>query len=258
MNKHLILFLIGTLWAGNVLGQDQNDLRKILASKDFVAFKQYTDTVSNVEQGINAHWESLRDLTADYQEGVFIVERFVPERDNPAIQSVYTYRVNLIATKTTLAFYELSELKNKKVKWKPYYDMLESYKDDTLFQDMKASFSRIFNAELREKGLFVTDFVYGDGCGFVGTDPIGRQIINQWVVENNKANLLTWLSSANTEKQVYAADGLLQLKKTGTSLSVDEMRVINFIINKKGTMFVCSGCSHWHEDITEVTKNLNH
>lgn len=77
-----------------------------------------------------------------------------------------------------------------------------------------------------------------------------------WVVENNKAHLLTWLSSANTEKQVYAADGLLQLKKTGTSLSVDEMRVIDFIINKKGTMFVCSGCSHWHEDITEVTKIL--
>ena len=107
MNKHLILLLIGILWAGNVLGQDLNDLKNVLASKDFAVFKRYTDTLSNDKQGISAHWEILRDLTDDYQEGVFIVERFVPDRDNPAIQSVYTYRVNLIATKTTLAFYEL-------------------------------------------------------------------------------------------------------------------------------------------------------
>lgn len=258
MNRKLITIFIGLFWTSNLYGQIQNDVKKVLASLDFVEFKMYADNLSNGNNSLSSHWESLRDLTSDFQEGVFFFEKSVPDKENPAISSVYTFRVTLVATKTTIVYFELSEEKNKKVgnEWKPYFDPIEIFKDEKSFDNLKASFKSVFNSELNESGLFVTDFVYGEACGFVGTDPIGRQKINEWVLEKDKNKLLRWLTSTNTEKQVYAVDGLLQLKKEGGLMTDYEIKIINFIIHKKGTMFFCSGDSYWYQDITEVTKYL--
>jgi hypothetical protein len=258
MNRQLITILIGLLWTSSLLGQVQNDVKKILETKDFVAFKKYSDNLSNREKRISSHWECLRDLTTDFQEGVFIFEKSVPDKDNPAVSSVYTFRVNIITTKTTIAYYELSEKKNKKVgdNWEPYYEPIDNFKDSKAFDNLKATFKDIFQSDLNENELFVIDFVYGSHCGFAGVNPKGRQQIDNWVAEKNKAELLKWLKSTNTEKQVYAVDGLLQLKKSGVKLTDEEVKIINFICSKNGTMYVCSGCIHSRQDISSVTKNF--
>lgn len=258
MNRQIISILIGLLWTSSLLGQVQNDVKKVLETKNFIAFKKYADNLSNIEKGINSHWECLRDLTTEFQEGVFIFEKSVPDKDNPAISSVYTFRVNIITTKTTIAYYELSEKKNKKVcyNWETYYETIDKFKDSKAFDNLKAAFKYIFQSDLNEDELFVIDFVYGSNCGFAGVNPKGRQLINNWVAEKNKAELLKWLKSTNTEKQLYAVDGLLQLKKSGVKLTDDEEKIINFICNKNGTMHICSGCMHSLQNIRSVTKNL--
>lgn len=258
MNRQLITILIGLLWTNSLLGQVQNEVKKILETKDFVAFKKYADNLSNREKRISSHWESLRDLTTDFQEGVFIFEKSVPYKDNPAVSSVYTFKVNIITTKTTIAYYELSEKKNKKVgdNWESCYEPFDNFKDGKAFDNLKATFKGIFQSDLNENELFVIDFVYGSRCGFAGVNPKGRQQIDNWVAEKNKAELLKWLKSTNTEKQVYAVDGLLQLKKSGVKLTDEEVKIINFICSKNGTMYVCSGCIHNRQDISSVTKNV--
>ncbi len=251
MNK-LIITLIGLVWTSNLLCQVQNDVKNILSTKDFVTFKKYADKLSN------SHWENLRDLTTDFKEGVFIFEKSVPDNDNPAISSVYTFRVNIITTKTQIAFYELREEKNKKVGnvWEPYYDSIDKFKDEKLYDSLKNSFKGIFQTEINENELFVTDFVYGEYCGFAGVNPKGRQQIDEWVTNKNKTALLKWLKSTNTEKQIYAVDGLCQLKKAGTKLTNEEMKMINFVTKKSGTIYVCSGCIHSRDDIIRVTKKF--
>jgi hypothetical protein len=258
MNKQLLTILIVLFGTSILFGQVQRDVNKVLASKDFVAFKKYADNLSSRENRISSYWECLRDLTTDFQEGVFIFEKSVPNKNNPAISSVYSFSVNLITTKTTIVYYKLSEKKNKKVgtDWKSYYELIDNFKDDKAFEKVKSTFKSTFQSDLNENELFVTDFVYGSHCGFAGVNPKGRQQIDNWVAEKNKAELLKWLKSANTEKQVYAVDGLLQLKKSGIKLTDKEKKIIKFICSKNGTLYVCSGCMYNPQDIGSVTKRF--
>ena len=93
--------------------QIQNDVSKILAKKNFQEFKSYSDKLSTKWKNSTSYWENLRDLTKGFQEGVFYFEQSVPHKDNPAISAVYTYRVNIIATTSTIIFYDLSEKKKQ-------------------------------------------------------------------------------------------------------------------------------------------------
>jgi len=258
MNKQVLTILIGLLWVGNILGQVQYDVKRVLETKNFVAFKEFADNLYDKEKGVNSHWICFRDLTTDFKEGVFFFEKSIPDKNNSSISSVYFFRVTLIVTEKNIVYYELSEQKNKKVgtSWKPYYDPIDKYKDDKAFSNLKNSFKSIFQTDLNESELFVTDFAYGKHCGFAGVNPIGRQQIEEWVTKKDKAQLLKWLKSANTEKQVYAIDGLFQLKKVGIILTDKELEIIKFVINKDGTMYVCSGCTHYYDEISSVTKKF--
>ncbi len=261
MRQHmyrLLIILTGLLWTSNLLGQVQNDAKKTLDTKDFVAFKKFADNLSNREERISSQWECLRDLTNEFQEGVFTFENLVPDKDNPAINSVYIFRVTIISTKTQIVYYELGEKKNKKVgnDWIPYYNSIDKFKDEKLFNSLKNSFKGIFQTDLNENELFITDFVYGDHCGIAGVNPKGRQQIDEWVANKNKAELLKWLVSTNTEKQVYAVDGLYQLKKEGIRMTDEELKMVKFISKKSGEMYVCSGCLHSRQKISGVTKKF--
>jgi len=235
------------------LGQVQYDVKKVLETKNFVTFKEFADNLSDKEKGINSYWIYFRDLTTDFKEGVFFFEKSTPHRDNPSISSVDFFRVNLIVNEKSIVYYEL---RKTGIDLKSYYDPIEKYKDDEAFSNLKNSFKSLFHSDLNKDELFVTGFVYGEHCGFSGKNPIGRQQIEEWVANKNKVQLLNWLKSANTEKQVYAIDGLYQLKRVGIPLTDEELEIIKFVINKNGTMYVCSGCEHYYDEITKVTKKL--
>ena len=258
MIKRLIAALIPLLWTSNVSGQIQDEVRKSLDSKDFVAFKKYADDLSATDKRISSHWEYLRDLTSEFKEGVFVFENSSPDKDNPAVTSIRTFRVAVIATKTLITCYELSEIKYKKKgsEWWPYYQSIAKFKDEKQFDRLRHSFKSIFKSDLNESELFVTDFVYGRHCGFAGVNPEGRQQIDQWVINKNKSALLNWLRSTNTEKQIYAADGLSQLKKFGVKITDEEFLMIKFVTAKNGTIRVCSGCLYSQDDISIVTAEL--
>ena len=257
MNR-LLITLIALLATTNLPGQVQNDAKKILATKDFLAFKNFADNLSNRDKRISSHWECLRDLTTDFQEGVFIIENSAQDKNNPGINFIYTYRVTVVTTKTKIAFYELTEMKNKKVgnDWEPYYAPIDKFTDEKLYNSLKNAFRGLFKTELNERELFVTDLVYGEHCGFAGTNPKGRQQVDAWVANKNRNELLKWLKSTNTEKQIYAVDGLYQLKNVWTQLNDEEIKMINFVTKKNGTVNVCSGCIHSRDDIRDVTKKF--
>lgn len=258
MNQQLLIILILFFFNNTLFGQIENDVNKVLSSKNFVAFKKYADNLSKNEKLITTHWESLRDLTNDFQEGVFIFEKSIPDKKNPSESSIFTYKVNLIATKSTIIYYELSEEKNKKIlnEWKSYYDPIKKFKDNKDFDKLKKSFKNTFQSDLNEKELFIYDYVYGNRCGIVGTQPKGRQQIYEWIDNKDKTALIKWLKSTNTEKQVYAVEGLFQLRKAGVKLTDEELKIINFVFSKKGTVYTCSGCIHSRRNINDVIKEF--
>jgi hypothetical protein len=170
MKKGLLILLIGFLSVNSAVAQVQKKVGKSLSTKDFAAFKSFSDKLSASEKSVRGHWECLRDLTSEFQEGVFVFEKSVPDSSNPNVSSVYTFKVNIVATKTHITYYALSEKKNKKVgnDWVPYDDPIDTFKDEKLFDSLKTSFKHIYGASLNEKELFIADFVFGEHCGFAG------------------------------------------------------------------------------------------
>jgi hypothetical protein len=255
MKNSVIIIIFGLLWTSLLLGQVQNDVKAVLSKKDFVSFKNFADTLSSSEQNISCHWTVFRDITTDYKEGVFYITKSVPDSKNPAISSIYTFRVRVLASDKTIIYYDLGEKRNKKVKkeWVPYYDTLDYYKNDSLFAILRQSFFKSFDGELNETELFIDDLVYGQACGIIGEDPKEKMIIDNLVATKNKEEILKWIKSTNFEKQIYAVDGLYQLKENGTTYTSEELKIIKNVLDKKGTIFHCRGCVYSWTDVRMVT-----
>lgn len=238
----------------NLFGQDHkeiNDILKILITKDFVEFKKHADSLSKIHIGHRAEWKSLRDLSDEFQEAVFIFEEKVPEINDPSLLKTYSFRINIISSSSKIIYYNLSEQKYNKHNF--FWVTIDSYKNDTSFEHLKLTFKNIFKSDLYEKDLFVIDFIYGSNCGLERENPKGRIQIDKWVKQKNKNALLKWLKSANTEKQVYAIDGLYQMK---SKLRDEEIKIVKFICSKKGKMYVCNGCVHSRQLISYVTNKI--
>ena len=118
---------------------------------------------------------------------------------------------------------------------------------------LRQSFIKSFDGELNETELFIDDLVYGQACGIIGEDPKEKMIIDNLVATKNKEELFRWLKSTNFEKQIYAVDGLFQLKGGGETFSSEEIEIINKVLCKKGTIFHCRGCVHSWKDVRMVT-----
>lgn len=255
INRHFILILAGLLNTSYMFGQVQNDVKEVLSKKDFVSFNSFVDTFTSRENKITYYWTIFRDLTSDFKEGVFYINQSVPDIKSTGISSVYTYRVRLLINDNTIIYYDFGEKKNRKIKkeWISYYDTLAYYKNDSMFFLLQQSFMKSFDGELNESELFIDDFVYGEACGIIGSDPEGKVIIDQLVSEKNKEELYKLLKSTNFEKQIYALDGLWQLKEKGFTFTPEEIRIIRNVLNKRGTIFYCQGCPHSWENVIIAT-----
>lgn len=152
----------------------------------------------------------------------------------------------------------MAEKKYKKVKdsWEPYYKIIDTSKDKIAYTNFKKEFKTIFLAEVNEKELFITDFVYGTNYGITGMAPRGRISINKLIDEKDKSGILAWLKSTITEKQIYAIDAFYQLKSCGMKLTSKELKMIEFVSNKKGNIKTCSGCTFYDREIKEVTQQF--
>jgi hypothetical protein len=259
MNKLPIVLFLSLLWTGSASGQVEQEVNAILKTKDFVKFKAFTDSLTDRNEGIAGHWTILRDLAGDFREGVFSFERSVPDSENEAVSTIYRFSVNVIMTETTLVYYELAAIKNKRSEdgWVPYRDPIDRFHDEQALADLNAAFKAIFLTDLDEQALFTEGPVYGKRCGNIGIDTEGRQQLNKMVARKDKAALVKWLQSGNTEKQVYAVDGLYQLKELGVQLTAEELRMIHYVSNKKGTVHICFGCIHDREEIRIVTEQFD-
>lgn len=235
--------------------QFQNNLVKNLQTKDFITFKNFTDNLSKEDKNIKSYWEIFRDIAPEYKEGVVEIQITYPDKKDSAFATIDTFKVYLITSKTKIIFYYFGEKKYKNVN-DEYYEKLDSYTNKEDFEQLKNKFKSIFENELKIDDLFDNNLVYGKNCGVAAMQPFGRTQIDEWIDNCNKNELINWLKSANAEKQVYAIDGLFQLKLKGINVSENELNIIKYIKTKEGKISVCSGCTHSSKEIKEVTQKF--
>lgn len=235
--------------------QIQNEVRDILAKRDLNAFRDKLSSDYKVNRCSSPiGFEIFRELVSNYYEGVFYFSRCVKDTENEAITTVYPYRVTLLSYGSNIFYFELSEQKNKKINgdWVPYCEEIQKYRNDTLMGQLKKSFYKAFFSDLNEGELFDEKIFYGSLCGDGGSKLEERIQTDIWVRKKDRLSLMKWLQSTNFEKQVYAVDGLYQLKKSGVKLTEQENSIIKAIQSKKGKVHVCNGCLIGNDDLAEV------
>jgi hypothetical protein len=249
----ILLFLTQTLF-----GQLQTEINNILATKDFLSFKKYADNLSNRQTHIKAYWEVEREIATGFEERILIVEKPVPEKKNPNISTIYTFRVNLLSIDKTILFYDLMERKSKKVnnEWIEYYSTIDTYQNDSLFKKLETTFFKSFGGQFKRQELFTDSIVYGSRCSDGGIDPLEKMYLDNFVATKDKSSLLKWLQSTNVETQLYAIEGFYELKKSGYNIKDNELLFIKNVLKKKGTVRTCSGCIYSREEIKLVAKDF--
>ena len=249
----ILLFPTHTLF-----GQLQTDIKNILATKDFLSLKKYADNLSSKQIHIKAYWEIEREIATGYEERILVVEESVPEKKDPNVSTVYTFRINLLSTGKTILFYDLMERKSKKVNsgWVEYYLTIDTYQNDSLFKKLAATFFESFGGQFKREELFTDSIVFGSRCDDAGIDPFEKMYLDHFTEVKDKTSLLKWLQSTNVETQLYAAEGFYKLKKAGYKIKDTELLFIRNVLKKKGTVRTCSGCIYSREEIQQIAKDF--
>lgn len=240
----------------------KEDARSILATKDFTELQIFIEKLSKEKR--RPRWIYLRDLIYEYQEGIFEYKQYKKDKNGNNTSSYDIYQIQLIVSNSKIIYYEYNIQKNKKVKyewsdsytWEPYYVTIEQFKNDIEFELLKDKFKKVFYSDLNENELFIIHYVYGENCGIAGVNSSERIQLNNFVFKKDKNSILKWLKSTNAEKQIYAVEGILKLKELGINLNKAELEMIKYIINKKGTIRMCSGCVYFDMEISKIAKRF--
>lgn len=250
---HIILsfFLIGQATA-----QPIEKVTSLLKKKDFVNFKNFIDRHPKTNVDIN--WEILRDVIPGYQEGIVRITEY-PLAGRDTDYTIHNYEIKLLSTEKSIFYYVFNKSYGKEIgndNWKYFYSLIDSFNNSIQFADFKKAFSEGYRAELDENDLFITSIVYGNACG-IGGQPPEFQLKLDALLENKDAHTIRkWLKSGNSEKQLFAIQGLRKMKGLGQELTPEDTRIIQLISKKNGLVNTCSGCIFSSDTIKKVVEEM--
>jgi hypothetical protein len=254
-----LIFLILLSISQNLFGQVYVQIEKVLDYRSIKVLQKFCDTVK-VDQ---SEYEKIGvsfslDIASDFKKYTFYIKRSIPMESRT--RRIFTFRANIIAKNDTIIFLDFGEKKNKKVDngWEEFYNSIKKFQNDSLMSKLDFLFKESYGGVLNVDELFGgSQIFYGEMCALSYQNPKERVSIKEWVKDNNKANLLIWLGSSNIEKQIYAIDGLYQLKQKGVELSNQETLYIKNVLGRNGQVKVCNGCMYGSDGIKDIAPKFN-
>ncbi len=245
--------LISTI---NLLGQIENEVTASLKTLDFSKFLATIDSLKNTENSNFYKTHYFRDIVDNYQEGLWRIDHKKPYDTISNSFTISNYKIKILNYKGKIFYFEFSKKVGQKVKrkWEYYFQTITTYRDSLIYDSLKNRFFSVFGLQLNEKELFMENIFYGTFCGHRASSELPeRSIIESYVLTKDKESILKLAKSPNTEKQIFAVDGLMQLKEKGVTLSDSELTIIKVILGKTGTIQTCSGCLFQTRDIKVAT-----
>lgn len=233
-----------------------NDILQVLRAKQVSALTGYIEA----ERHSNfIRWETLREVAGTNQEGVLKIE--IVRKPDSTGSNVDNFKINLLADKDIIFFYELCKLTFKKKddnNYDSYPVPVNAYKNLSAYQRFERLFTKTYHSSLDTSELFQTSIVYGGACGIAGTPTEYEQKLIAILKLKDVASLSAWLKSPNIEKQLYAIKGLYKLQDNGDyQISNEYKEIIDAITNKNGEAQTCGGCIYSSEPINALVKKMD-
>ncbi len=262
MKKILFLFfllLIGTFVQAHPI---LDGLEKSYQSKKHSHLMTYLEglrdqSTDDVEYGYST--KIHREIVAGYIESKYEIKQSTLNKGIGRSWIVDRFKISIINLENKIVFYRIDEVKyleNLIGNMVQTPILIKQSKVIERYQYFEKSFLNTYGAPLNFDDLFVDNIVYGSICGFGGQDPKYREELNLFIEKKDKIALLKWLSSATTELQIYAIDGILSLSKKGVRFKAETYETIKLISQKEGDVYTCSGCTHWNRPIKEIVRTI--
>lgn len=148
-----------------------------------------------------------------------------------------TYDFNILTRSDTI-FYLQSRTWHKD-------SVLFEYRNDTLLTNCIKQHNDFYQTSidiLNENSFITEKFVYGFGCGWAGTEPVKRNELNFLLSKQDYQIISQWLRSMNPEIQAYGLEGMYMLSKSGLKLTLKDIEIMEYLVNKPFNIYACRGC----------------
>lgn len=233
---------------------------KILDLRKEIILSLGSKTINEFESGIERIYDETidgglsleRDIIDNYSQACYYIGLTIPDKENKYISTIYSFRVNLILQDKNIIYYNLGKITS--FRDADFTFIKEEYRDRFEYDMLNTKFRNVFLIDLNLNELFVTDIIYGEGCGIGFQPPHERQIMSLLVTYRNINEIRRWLQSSNVEKQIYALSGFYELNKKGYKPFINDRKMIESVLNKKGDLIFCYSCEYMTERIEDIVK----
>jgi len=239
----LVLLLLTSICYGQVI----SNKKEILILDGFQDIKTHFDTVGKGWQEFDIILQ--RELLLDFWEYLINLRAFRIINEETKEHYIHNYKLKFLATNNRVFYYNVYEIvyngNNSNI------IPLDSNRNEEIYNQFKSSYFKSYGLDLDEKELFLP-IIYGESCGIGGIKPAYRKLLDSIVINKDLETLQLWLTSANTEKQIYALKGIKLLSKVGFKPNKKQEQIIDIIKNKEGYVYTCSGCIYFKDSVKSV------
>ena len=235
--------------------QIEKELANALRGFDFAKIDIIKQNSLKDDSTLNIVHQNFSDIVKDYQGG-YIILCYGSFEEHGVLAWVKCIKQN-----GKIVYYDLRDERNSYFYYSSnlskYLAPIKLYSfNKTLYDNLLTDFKADYDTDFDLKEFFKIGITYGDECGIGGTKLPEMKTIDSLVERNDKDSLSKWLHSSNTVKQIYGLCGLYKLKQKGIKVDKAEELLIKKIMDKKGIIQTCSGCTFEDMTIKEICKDF--
>lgn len=236
--------------------QTSDRIEQLLISRNFVQLTQYLDSLQTQKKITGFQRMYSREIVPRFYETVVLYNK---KEFIDTVQYYKKVKLDILSYDNTIVKHILSEQKILNVDSIKLLQSIPIYsnRNDSLFHKLETGFLSLYKQPLDEDELFVINNRYATGCGYDGDKPRKRIALEFLVRNKDTIQLYKWLTSTNTETQLYAVEGIYRLSKSGYFFSKDITIMIEYVKAKKGTALTCNGCMTYYEKVSNLTKDYS-
>ena len=256
--KKLSFIFIVNFTATYSLGQIEEKANAILSKGNFAEFVKFADKFSKRTDSVTISMGNRRELVSGFQESWFYISKAYPY--NKAVSITCETRLKMLTKGNRVIYYflESKSMKQFPRNVETSVDTVYHFRDSAEITELKNKFQQVYMASLNEDELFTDTIYYGQQCGHGRNAPLTPQQIQirDWVKRKDSTNLLKWLQSTITEKQVFAVQGFNSLAQMGIRINPEIKRLIEYVLKKKGTINTCGVCDANRTTIASIAQSF--
>lgn len=255
MKLKLFFYLI-LVFSSQLLIAKPNYLLELYKTADFAKFEAGLKVLEDQspQKGVKLNTTQLvhHQICSKFWQDFKLIEVLETDSVNPNFIDTKVFYSKLVYYDNKIIYYKLEEIDQFTNKTKDAWYKKEAQWIDSL----QNTYKRTYGVILVRSEMFDYQYSYGKKCGTGDVNAKLRKRLNDAMENDDRSLLSDWIRSVNIEKQIYAYEGLLYMKKEGQGLGNELLQLMKEVHSKKGDLNYCDGNKKTRMPIGTITAKL--